>query len=179
MIFLSSNNRCLVFFQNESLPPYTIEHHTVHPWILYRTKLFCRLVQVKSCSNIGQCYPTSNHHPADKSQETNKYCAIQWIEMYTLDIVSYPLNNWRQINTPGTSEPLSHFCLQPRIVQLPVIDRMNYNNDPVSNSINLSSLIRMLDPSHNIQRSFPEGKHFFLSLEAFILEQLPKHKQYA
>ena len=37
-------------------------------------------------------------------RETN--CAIQWIEMYALDNVSFPLNNWHQINIPGTRAAL-------------------------------------------------------------------------
>ena len=38
--------------------------------------------------------------------------------MYTLDIVSYPLNNWCQINTPGTSAALRATSEKP-ICMLP------------------------------------------------------------
>ena len=47
-------------------------------------------------------------HPQITIQQMSvrDYRAIHWIELYALDSVNYPLNNWRQINTPGTSAAL-------------------------------------------------------------------------
>ena len=46
--------------------------------------------------------------------------------MYTLDIVSYPLNNWRQINTPGTSAALQATSEKP-ICMLPANEEARKN----------------------------------------------------